>query len=134
VTITFAKSDFSGSSQEWKVRVSITGICNTVFELIACLLEKDVGKENCIKALAGLVVICIGNTYKNYLTIDLVYPRAEGTIQNFTELLDLNFNLFEGIPSSGVSVNKSVCLKETNVDMEIDMGKRESTSVKRIAG
>jgi hypothetical protein len=125
VTITFAKSDFSGSSHEWKVQISITGICNTVFQLIACLLEKDVGKEDCTKALVGLVVICIGNTYKNYLTIDLVYPRAQGTIQNFTELLDLNFNLFENIPVNGISVNKSVWLKETNVDMEIDKAKRE---------
>jgi hypothetical protein len=125
VTITFGKSDFSGSSQEWKVTIAVTGICNTVFELIACLLEKDVGKENCVKALVGLVVICIGNTFKNYLTIDLVYPRAQGTIQNFTELLDLDLSLFEGMPSSGISVNKSVWLQETNVDMEIDKGKRE---------
>jgi hypothetical protein len=43
---------------------------NSLFELIICLLEKDVGKTNCAKAVIGLLVICLGNTYKNYLTIE----------------------------------------------------------------
>jgi hypothetical protein len=43
---------------------------NGLFELVMCLLEKDLGKKNCAKAFIGLLVICLGNTYKNYLTIE----------------------------------------------------------------
>jgi hypothetical protein len=60
-----------------------------------CLLEKDVGRKNCTKAFIGLIVICIGNDYKNYLTIELVFPRASEAISTLTELLDLNFNLLQ---------------------------------------
>jgi hypothetical protein len=77
--------------------VFIKTIFNSLFELIICLLEKNIGKYNCTKAFIGLMVICLGNSYKTYLTIQLVFPRAQDAISNFTELLDLNFNLLESV-------------------------------------
>jgi hypothetical protein len=50
--------------------ILIKAIFNSLVELIMCLVEKDLGKKNCAKAFIGLLVICLGNTYKNYLTIE----------------------------------------------------------------
>jgi hypothetical protein len=107
-TINFIKTCFSG-----------------LFELIMCLLEKDEGKKNCAKAFIGLLVICLGNTYKNYLTIELVYPRAGDAISNFTELLDLNFNILESVTVNTISNDKSTYLNITHLHLEIDDTKRE---------
>jgi hypothetical protein len=90
-----------------------------------CLLEKDVGKNNCAKVFIGLIVICLGNTYKNYLTIELVYPRADDAISNFTELLDLNFNLLQPVNVEQIGNDKLLYLKDLNYHLEIDERKRE---------
>jgi hypothetical protein len=107
-TINFIKTCFSG-----------------LFELIMCLLEKDEGKKNCAKSFIGLLVICLGNTYKNYLTIELVYPRAGDAISNFTELLDLNFNILEYVTVNTIGYDKSTYLKINHLHLEIDEIKRE---------
>jgi hypothetical protein len=70
---------------KYQTVVFIKTIFNTLFELIICLLEKDIGRNNCKKAFIGLIVICLGNSYKTYLTIELVFPRAQDAISNFTE-------------------------------------------------
>jgi hypothetical protein len=103
----------------------IKTIFNSLFELIICLLEKDVGKKNCAKAFIGLLVICLGNTYKNYLTIELVYPSAGDAISNFTELLDLNFNILECVTINNIGYDKSIWLKSVHLQLEIDEAKRE---------
>jgi hypothetical protein len=72
-------------------------ILTSLFELVICLLEKDVGKKNCTKVFIGLIVICPRNTYKNFLTIELVFPRAGDAINNLTELIDFNFNLLDSV-------------------------------------
>jgi hypothetical protein len=117
--------DMHSIAKNWTTIIFITTIFNSLFELIMCLLEKDVGKKNCINAFMGLIVICLGNTYKNYLTIDLVYPRAVGAIGNFTELLDLNFNLLEPVGVLVGDDDKSTWLKSNNYHLEIDKTKRE---------
>jgi hypothetical protein len=102
----------------------IKTILNSFVELIICLLEKDVCKSNWVKAFIGLIVICLGNTYKNYLTIELVYPRASDAIQNFTELLELNFNLIQFVSVKDIGRDKSAWLKFLNFHLEIDETKR----------
>jgi hypothetical protein len=57
--------------------VFVKTIFNSLFELIVCLLEKDTDKNNRAKAFIGLIVICLGNSNKTYLTIELVFPRAQ---------------------------------------------------------
>jgi hypothetical protein len=90
-----------------------------------CLFEKDLGKKNCAKAFIGLLVICLGNTYKNYLTIELVYPRAGDAISNFTELLDLYFNILESVTVLTIGYDHSTWLKSEHFYLEIDETKRE---------
>jgi hypothetical protein len=91
---------------------------NSLFELIICLLEKDVGKKNCAKAVIGLLVICLGNTYKNY-------PREADAIHNFTELFDLNFNVLTSVTVENTTYDKSTWLKHLNYHLEINETKRE---------
>jgi hypothetical protein len=122
MTMGFLRLDFPSRKQN--VVVCIEAILSSLFELITCLLGKEVGKEHCTKVFIGLVVICLGNIYQNYLTIDLVFPRAQNAIRNVTELLDLNFYVIESIPSD-ITENKSNWLKTIHFDTEIDRGKRE---------
>jgi hypothetical protein len=103
----------------------IKTIFNSFLELIMCMLEKDVGKNSCTKAFIGLTVICLGNTYKNYLTIDLVFPRAGDAIRNLTELLDLNFNVLQSVVAWNISQSKSSWLKQKNFHLEIEETRRE---------
>jgi hypothetical protein len=100
-------------------------IFNSLVELIMCLLPKDVGKKNCTKAFIGLIVICVGNDYKNYLTIELVFPRASEAISTLTGLLDLNFNLLQPVNVNQIGNVKLPYLKELNYHLEIDETKRE---------
>jgi hypothetical protein len=103
--------------------IFIKTIFSSLTELIICLLEKDIGKNNCTKAFIGLIGICLGNTYKNYLTIELVFPRAGDTINNFTELLDLNFNVLVRVHD--IEYDKSADQKYAYGYLEIDETKRE---------
>jgi hypothetical protein len=115
---------FDFNSRKKNVAVCIETILTGIFELTACLLGKEVGKENATKVMIGLLVICLGSIYQNHLTIDLVFPRAQNAIRNVTELLDLNFYVIESSPSEIVQ-NKSNWLKTIHFDTEIDRGKRE---------
>jgi hypothetical protein len=71
------------------------------------------------------MAIYLGNTYKNYLTIELVFPKPGAAIQNATELLDLNFNIIQIASVKYLSQDKSAWLKGTNYHLEIDEDKRE---------
>jgi hypothetical protein len=111
-----------------KIRTSISflrTIFNSISEIIICLLEKDMGRKIFTKALIGLIVICVGNDYKNYLTIELVFPRASEAISTLTELLDLNFNLLQPVNVKQIGNVKLPYLKELNYHLEIDEPKRE---------
>jgi hypothetical protein len=111
-----------------KIRTSISffrTIVNSLVELIICLLEKDLGRKNGTKTFIGLIVICVGNDYKNYLTIELVFPRAAQAISNLTELLDLNFNLLQPVNVERIGNDKLPYLKELNYHLEIDETKRK---------
>jgi hypothetical protein len=90
-------------------------------------LEKDLGKKNFTKAFIGLLVICLGNNYKNHLTIELVFPRAQDAISNLTELLDLNFNVLQTVHGEGEisGKDKSTYLKQQHWHLEIDETRRE---------
>jgi hypothetical protein len=88
-------------------------------------LEKDLGKGARTKIFIGLIVICVSNDYKNYLTIDLVFPRAESPIRNITELLDLNFNIIQLTSLRGKLQEKAKWLEEVYFHLEIDARKRE---------
>jgi hypothetical protein len=123
---TFAIFDLSSVRNESNTVGFIKSMCDSLLELISCFLEKDVGKRNFTKTLIGLILICLGNDYKNYLTIELVYPRAVDPIQNVTELLDLKFNIIQFIPDHIKIQHKSVWLKDTRLYFEIDEGKREN--------
>jgi hypothetical protein len=103
----------------------IKNICNNLLVQFAYILEKDLGKKSSTKAFIGLIAICLGNTYKNYLTIELVFPRAQNAIQNVTELLDLNFNVLEVESVNYVGVEKSSYLQSVYYHLEIDEVKRE---------
>jgi hypothetical protein len=94
ITISFAIFDIRSN---WTTASFIKTIFGSLLELIICLLEKDVEKKNCTKVFIGLIIIGLGNTYKNYLTIDLVFPRAGDAISNLTELINLNFNLLDSV-------------------------------------
>jgi hypothetical protein len=55
-----------------------------------------------------------------------VYPRAADGIRNFTELLDLNFNVLESVVRvEDIRYNKLSWLKRRNYHLEIDETKRE---------
>jgi hypothetical protein len=98
---------------------------NRLAVLCASLLEKDLGKKNITKMFIGLIVICVVNTYKNYLTIDLTFPSAGDTVGNFTELLDLSFNIFQIRPVDKLGEDKSTWVQGANVHLEIDLVKRQ---------
>jgi hypothetical protein len=125
IACSFNISDGRSAVMNWTPIIFIKTIFNSLFELIMCLVEKDVGKQNCAKAFIGLLVICLGNDYKNHLTIELVYPRAGGAIHNLTELLDLNFNVLSRVNFEHTDIDKSTWLKGINYHLEIDEAKRE---------
>jgi hypothetical protein len=100
-------------------------VFNNLVDLAGLLLEKDLGKNKNITVFVGLILIYLGNDYKNYLTIDLVFPRAQDAIRNFTELLDLNFNIIHSVTGDVKGTNKSVFLKSNHLYWEIDGVKRE---------
>jgi hypothetical protein len=83
-----------------------------------------VGKTIGTKTFIGLKAIFLGNTYKNYLTIDLVFPRAEHPIQNVTNLLDLKFKIIQMTSLVNIRQDKSRWLRNTNIILEIDESKR----------
>jgi hypothetical protein len=105
--------------------IFIKTILNNLFELIICLFENDVGKNNFAKPFIGLLVIYLGNNYKNYLTIELVFPRVGDAISTLTELLDLNFNVIAKVTVEGIVEDKLAWLKSMNYHLEIDETKRE---------
>jgi hypothetical protein len=121
----FTIIDIRSVANDWTIVIFVQTIFSSLFEQIICLLEKDIGKNSCTKAFIGLIVICLGNTYKNYLTIELVFPRAGDPISNFTELLELNFNLLEPVNVKNIGHDKSTWLKNANYLLEIDETKRE---------
>jgi hypothetical protein len=90
------------------------------------LFEKDLDNTNCTNNFIGLLVICLENTYKNYLAIELVYPRTGETICNLSELLDLNFRLIQSFNVKNPGYSKSHLLIYLNYDVEIDETKREN--------
>jgi hypothetical protein len=125
VVSSFTIFDIRSVAKNWNTIIFMKNIFSSLFELFMCLLEKDVGKKNCTKAFIGMLVICLGNNYKNYLTIELVYPRAGDVIQNLTELLDLNFNVITTVALENTGRDKSTWLKDLNYHLEIDETKRE---------
>jgi hypothetical protein len=96
---------------------------NGCIDLVVSLLEKDLGKRSSVKTLLGLIVIGLCNTYNNFPTIPLVFPRTGDAIQNVTELLDLNFNIIAS-PVGGNDQDKAGWLKRLNFHLEIDENKR----------
>jgi hypothetical protein len=98
------------------------------------LFEKDLGNTNCTNNFIGLRVIFLGNTYKNYLAIELVYPRAGEAICNLSELLDLNFRLIQSFNVKDMGYSKSHLLIYLKYDVEIDETEREKYIVKRTSG
>jgi hypothetical protein len=125
IASSFTVFDTHSDSKLMTSIIFLRTIFNSLVELNMCLLEKDVGRKNCTKALIGLIVICVGNDYKNYLTIDLVFPRASEAISTLTELLDLNFNLLQPVNVKQIGNVKLPYLKELNYHLEIDETKRE---------
>jgi hypothetical protein len=115
--------------------ICIKTIFTSLVQLIMCFLEKDVGKKNSTKAFIGLIGIFLGNTYKNYVTIELVFSRAGDAIRNFTELLDLNFNVIQFTTvAAHIGYDKSTWLKTTSYHLEIDEKKGKSSSTKQKGG
>jgi hypothetical protein len=53
-----------------------------------------------------------------------VYPRAGDAISNFTELLDLNFNILEFVNVKTIGYDKSTWLKSQHLQLEIEETKR----------
>jgi hypothetical protein len=125
IVSSFTLFDMRSIANKWAAIMFINTICNSLVEMIVSLLEKDIGRKNCTKTFIGLIVICLGNTYKNYLTIELVFPRAGDAISNFTELLDLNFSLLETVNFKDIDKDKSIWLKSVNYPLEIHETKRE---------
>jgi hypothetical protein len=103
----------------------IRRICNSLVDHSVLLLEQDLGKPNTTKIFIGLIVVFLSNMYRNHLTIDLVYPRAEDPIQNVTELLDLKYNLIYLTYPEKIGQDKSRWLKDVYIHMEIDESKRQ---------
>jgi hypothetical protein len=121
----FVKLDFISPANYWsKVRL-MKSFFNVLFDLVVCLLEQDLGKEHFCKIFIGLIVVYLGNDYKNYLTIDLVFPRAGSAVGNLTELLDLNFNIMHTASDSQTGINMSTWLRGAGYDLEIHDRKRE---------
>jgi hypothetical protein len=124
VASNFARFDLSSVTSQFTFVTFIKNILNSLDDMVAVLLEKDLGKQNSIKILVSLVVIYLGNEYRNQLTIELVYPRAQDAIRNVTELLDLNFNIIYIGGSNLKVINKSNIIKSLNIHWEIDADKR----------
>jgi hypothetical protein len=125
---TFTVFDLSSLSNYWTAVAFMKMVFSSLVGQVAALLEKDLGKKTTkITVFVGLMFIYLGNDYKNHLTIDLVFPRAQSAIQNVTELLDLNFNIFS-IYRTGIAlkdVDKSIILKSLTLYWAIDKAKRE---------
>jgi hypothetical protein len=121
----FTILDMHSFAKDWTTTTFIKTVFNSLFELIICLFENDVGKNNFTKAFIGVLVICLGNNYKNYLTIQLVYPRAGDAISNLTELLDFKFSVITSVVVEDIGKDKSTWLKDSNYHLEIDETKRE---------
>jgi hypothetical protein len=123
----FAIFHFGSISNNWTAVALIKMVLNSLVDHVVLLLDQDLGKHSTTKIFIGLMVICLGNDYKNHLTIKLVYPRAQEAIRNVTELLDLNFNIFyiykTGIALEGV--DKSILLKSLTLYWAIDEAKRK---------
>jgi hypothetical protein len=119
--------DMSSGANSWTTLSFIQTVFNCLFVLIVSQLEQDLGKKNSIKIFIGLMVIFLGNFYKNDLTIELVYPRTQNAFGNVTELLDSNFNilLLTDISFNKTRLDKSTILKNSNYHMEIDEHKRD---------
>jgi hypothetical protein len=120
--------DCTSVANNWTKIGFIKMIVNSAFVLGASALEIDLGRRDFVKTCIGFMAICLGSTYKNYLTIELVFPRAADSIQNVTELLDLNFNIIQ-LATVGAVDNlgrdKSSWLKEGHFHFGIDEVKRE---------
>jgi hypothetical protein len=112
-------------AKDWTTIIFIKTILNSLFELIIGLFENDVGENNFTKPFIGLLVIYLGNNYKNYLTIELVFPRAGDAISTLTELLDLNFNVITRVTNESIGDDRLAWLKRMNYHLEIDETKRE---------
>jgi hypothetical protein len=125
IASSFAIFDMRSVAKQRTTINFIKTIFNSLVELIMCLVEKDIGKNNCAKAFIGLLVIGLGNDYKNYLTIELVYPRAGDAIHNLTELLNLNFNVFAKVDKENITEDNPTWLKRNNLHLEVDETKRE---------
>jgi hypothetical protein len=124
----FTVLECSSVANNWTKIGFIKMIFSSVFVLGACVLEKDLGRRNFVKTCIGLMAICLGSTYKNYLTIELVFPRAADSIQSVTELLDLNFNIIQFVNVKSVDNrgrDKLSWLKEGHFHFGIDEVKRE---------
>jgi hypothetical protein len=119
--------DLSSGANSWTTLSFIQTVFNCLFVLIVSQLEQDLGKKNSTKIFIGLMVIFLGNFYKNDLTIELVYPRAQNAFGNVTELLDLNFNILQitDISFDKTGMDKSTILKTSNYHLEIDEHKRD---------
>jgi hypothetical protein len=124
---TFAIFDFSSVSNNWTSVAFIKMVLSSLVDHVVLLLDQDLGKNSTTKIFVGLIVICLGNDYKNHLTIELVYPRTQDAIQNVTELLDLNFKIMYIYKTGKVlkDVDKPMLLKSSTLYWGIDKAKRE---------
>jgi hypothetical protein len=121
----FATFDMRFVAKKWTHNTFIKTVFDSLFEFVMCLVENDVGTKSCTKAFVGLLVISVGNTYKNYLKIELVYPRAGDAIRNLTDLLDLNFNVLQVVVVQDVGYDKLTWLKANYYHLEIEETERE---------
>jgi hypothetical protein len=80
IASSFTISDMSPVAKDWTAINFIKTICNSLVELILCLLEKDMGKKNCTKVFIGLLVICLGNAYISYFTIEQRFMYEETSL------------------------------------------------------
>jgi hypothetical protein len=121
IASSFTIFDMRSVAKDATTVICIKTIFNRLVKLTVCLLEKDVGNKNSAQAFIGLLVICLGNNYKNYLKIEVVYPRAG----DLTELLDLNFNVITRVVVKDIGEGKLTSMKRMNYHLEIDKTKRE---------
>jgi hypothetical protein len=124
IASSFAVLDLISVPNHWTANCFIKCTLNRLIDLVVSLVEKDMGKRSSVKTLLGLTGICLGTNYKNFLTIQLVFPRTANAIQNVTELLDLNFNIIDS-PVGETGQDKSGWLKRVNFHAKIDESKRE---------
>jgi hypothetical protein len=105
--------------------VELARICGgRLAEQFLCLIEKDVPTRNVLNVMLSLVVIYLGNEYKNFLTIDLVFPRTTKAIQNLTGLLDLGYTLHLHSNLTPSRANNSIFYHTAGIEYEINTEKR----------